>query len=409
MKRVGNLYSKITDIKNIKEMYDKKIKVNTKNKGKIERFDEHYTSNMARIKYMLDNKIYKPYKYNIFLVREPKVRLIMAQSITDKIVNHLVSKYFLVDVFEPLLIDNNIATRIGKGTHIGIKKVKECLRKNINKDLYILKFDIKKYFFNLDHDILKNIIRSKIKDRDAINILDTIIDSTNHDYINKEIIKIKNREISKLEKSNSSNKDKLIKEINDIPLCRKGVGCSIGSMSSQAFAVVYLHKLDDYIKEVLKPFLYIRYNDDGLLVYDNKDYLKYCLKEINRIVADYKLKLNNKTRIYHIDEGFEFLGFKYIKKNNKLIVKVKNQTKKKFKRKMKNMYKLYTSGKIEIDKLKQVKMSYLGHLKYGNACNLISKTLNRYERDFYDGYEELLELNSKIVRIEGDGSIVMCE
>ena len=118
MKRIGNLYSKITDIKNIKEMYDKKVRVNTKNKGKIERFDEHYTSNMARIKYMLDNKIYKPYKYNIFLVREPKVRLIMAQSITDKIVNHLVSKYFLVDVFEPLLIDNNIATRIGKGTHI---------------------------------------------------------------------------------------------------------------------------------------------------------------------------------------------------------------------------------------------------------------------------------------------------
>ena len=77
------------------------------------------------------------------VLREPKVRLIMAQSITDKIVNHLVSKYFLVDVFEPLLIDNNIATRIGKGTHIGIKKVKECLRKNINKDLYILKFDIK--------------------------------------------------------------------------------------------------------------------------------------------------------------------------------------------------------------------------------------------------------------------------
>jgi len=78
MKRIGNLYSKITDIKNIKEMYDKKVRVNTKNKGKIERFDEHYTSNMARIKYMLDNKIYKPYKYNIFLVREPKVRLIMA-------------------------------------------------------------------------------------------------------------------------------------------------------------------------------------------------------------------------------------------------------------------------------------------------------------------------------------------
>ena len=54
-------------------------------------------------------------------------------------------------------------------------------------------------------------------------------------------------------------------------------------------------------------------------------------------------------------------------------------------------------------------LSYLGHLKYGNTDNLICKTLNRYERDFYDGYEELLELNSKIVRIEDDGSIAMCE
>lgn len=76
---------------------------------------------------------------------------------------------------------------------------------------------------------------------------------------------------------------------------------------------------------------------------------------------------------------------------------------------MKNMYKLYTSGKIEIDKLIQVKMSYLGHLKYGDSRNLVSKTLNRYERGFYDGYEELLELNSKIARIEDDGNVVMCE
>ena len=91
------------------------------------------------------------------------------------------------DIFDKVLIDNNIATRVGKGTHVGIKKVKKCLKDNINKDLYILKFDIKKYFFNLDHDVLKRIIRSKIKDVYAINILDTIIDSTDYDYINEEI------------------------------------------------------------------------------------------------------------------------------------------------------------------------------------------------------------------------------
>ena len=400
MKRIDNLYSKITDIKNITDMYDKRISINTKNKVKVERFDEHYVSNIARIKEILESRKYKPYKYNIFLIREPKVRLIMAQSITDKIINHLVSKYFLVDVFEPMLIENNIAMRVGKGTHVGIKKLKECLRKNINKDIYILKYDVKKYFFNLDHDILKNIIKKKIKDKDAINILDTIIDSTNEDYINKTIINIKNKEKNKIKNSNITNKKQLIEELKKIPLCKKGKSVPIGNMSSQTFAVLYGHEIDLYIVEKLKPILYLRYNDDGILISNNKEYLEYCLKELKKLMTKYKLELNSKTRIYHIDDGFEFLGFKYIRKNGKLIVKLKNQTKKRFKRKIKNIYKLYINNKYNLKDLKQVKMSYLGHLKYGNTNNLVKVTLDRYEKDrYYDlGYKVIInECNDVII------------
>ena len=399
MKRIDNLYHKITDIKNIKEMYDKRIRINTKNKVKIARFDEHYVSNIARIKEILESKNYKPYKYNIFLIREPKVRLIMAQSITDKIINHLVSKYFLVDVFEPMLLENNIAMRISKGTHAGIKRVKEWLKRNIDKDLYILKFDVQKYFFNIDHNILKKIIRSKIKDKDAINILDTIIDSTNEEYINDTIIRIKNKEIDKINNSNVPNKKHLIKEIEKIPLCKKGVSVPIGNMSSQTFAVIYCHEIDSYIVEKLKPILYLRYNDDGILISDNKEYLKDCLKKITELMNKYKLKLNEKTRIYSINEGFEFLGFKYLKKNNKLIVKVKNQTKKRFKRKMKKIYKSFINDKCNIKELKQVKASYLGHLKYGDTNNLVKVCLKKYAKE---KYRDL----GKIVRIGNDGEII---
>ena len=404
MKRIGNLYEKITDIKNIKEMYDKKVSINTKNKVKVERFDEHYASNMARIKEILESKNYKPYKYNIFLIREPKVRLIMSQSITDKVINHLVSKYFLVEVFEPTLIDNNIAMRACKGTHIGIKKLKECLKKNINKDIYIyiLKFDVEKYFFNINHDILKSIIRRKIKDKDAINILDTIIDSTNDEYINETIIKIKNKEIDKINKSNVLNKKQLIHEIEKIPLCKKGVSVPIGNMSSQTFAVLYCHEIDLYIVEKLKPILYLRYNDDGILISDSIEYLKYCLREIKILMDKYKLKLNEKTRIYHVDEGFEFLEFKYIRKNSKLIVKVKNQTKKRFKRKIKTIYKLYINNKYNLKDLMQVRSSYLGHLKYGNTNNLVSKTLKRYEKVRY------YDLGNKVI-ISDNNDIVICD
>lgn len=194
MKRKNNLYDEILDIKKIKYIYDKQIRINTKNKEKIEKFENNYVSNIKNIKDVLEQKNYIPDKYNIFLIREPKVRLIMAQNIKDKTINHIVSKYFLTDIFESTLINENVATRKNKGTHYGIKLIKKYLNEIKGKEFYILKYDIKKYFFNIDHEILKKIIRKKIKDKEVLKILDTIIDSTDKEYINEEIKKIKVKE-----------------------------------------------------------------------------------------------------------------------------------------------------------------------------------------------------------------------
>ena len=385
MKRKNNLYNKITDIRNIISMYNTRVRVNTKNKIKIEKFDEYYVSNITLVKNILDSKNYKPSKYNIFLIREPKVRLIMSLNIIDKIINHLVCEYLLVDIFDNGLIDTNVATRVNKGTHYEYKKLVKYLNKNISNKLYILKFDISKYFFNINHDIVKKIIRTKIKDKDALNILDNIIDSTDSNYINEEIIKLKNNEINRIKNSNNSNKDKLIKDIMDIPLYKKGTGFAIGNPVSQAIAIIFLSYLDHYIKEKLNIPFYCRYCDDGILISDNKEYLKYCLKEIKRIINDYKLELNmKKTRIYSIDNDFEFIGFRFIRKNNKLLIKVKNQTKRKFKRKLKVLNKLYINGIINYDTLNQVKVSYLGHLKYGNCNKLIRNSLNKLDSKYSD-------------------------
>ena len=143
---------------------------------------------------------------------------------------------------------------------------------------------------------------------------------------------------------------------------------------------------------------YLRYQDDGVLISEDKEYLVKCLNEINKLMIQYKLELNNKTRIYKIDEGFEFLGFKYVRKNNKLVVKVKNQTKKRFKRKMKSIYKLHVNNKFNLKDLNQVKASYFGHLKYGDTNNLISVTLKRYEKEKY------YDLGNKVV-IDNNGEL----
>lgn len=395
MKRIGNIYDKILDTKVIDSMY-KKIKRSTKNKRKIEVFESNYVSNISFIKEMLENRSYIPSKYNIFLVKEPKLRIIMSQNIIDKIINHVVSQYFLINIFESTLIEENVATRKNKGTKEGIVLLKKYLNEIKNEKFYVLKFDISKYFFNLDHDIIKELLEHKIKDKDVLKILCDIVDSTDSCYVNERINSLKKKEIKKITDSNCKNKDLLIKEIKELPNYEVGKGLPIGNMSSQFLAILYLNELDYFIKNKLKIKYYIRYMDDGVIIHQNKEYLQYCLEEINKILERYKLKLNKKTKIYSCKEGFEFLGFRYIIKNNKVIMKVKNSTKKRFKRKIKEYNKLLDKNKLSEFDYNQVLASYKGHLSYGNTNNLVYSNLSN----------GIIKLRSHMVTINSNGEVI---
>ena len=383
MKRVGNLYNIINDIDIIMDMYDRVISKNTKNKRKLMSFDDYYSSNIGNIKRIINYNNYIPDKYSIFLIKEPKYRIIMSQSIKDKIINHLVAKYFLVDIFEKSLINENVATRKNKGAHYGLKLFKKYLNyyKNRYKKFYILKFDISKYFYNIDYDIVKDIIKKKIKDKDVLKIIYSIIDSTDCDYINKSINRLKELEIKRVKEKNINKKEKLklINEIENIPLYKKKKGFPIGNMAGQIVAISYLNELDHFIKDDLKIKSYVRYMDDVVLIHNDKEYLKYCLKEIEKIIHKYRLELNKKTRIYSSLDKIEFLGFRFII-NNKIIVKVSNKTKKNFKKRMKILYKKYNNRLISYNDLICFKDSYLGHLKYSDCKNLLIDTINRYNK-----------------------------
>lgn len=372
----SNVYKDICDLSTIMEMYDNVIRKNTRNKMKVEEFENYYSQNIVNIKEVLCSKKYIPGRYSVFMIREPKLRVIMSQSMSDKVVNHLVAKYILVRAFDKSLIETNCATRIGKGTHYGLRLFKKYINvmKNKYKVFYILKFDISKYFYNIDHNIVKKMIAEKVKDKDAVEIMNRIIDTTNLSYVNDDINHLKKIEYKKVQKTNVKDKVKKLNEIINIPLYEKDKGFPIGNMTSQIIATFYLNELDHYIKEKLKIKYYIRYMDDGVLIHHDKEYLKYCLEEINKIVNNYNLVLNRKTRIYSSKDQIEFLGFKFIIKN-RIIMKVKNQTKHKFKRKLNKMYKLYDLQKITFDELRSVRDSYVGHLKHGNFNSLLFKNI----------------------------------
>ena len=330
MRRYSNLYD--VNISDINDVY-KEIRKSVRNKNKIYRFEDYYSLNISKIKEVLDSGNYECGKYNIFLIREPKYRVIMSQNIFDKVINHIVARKFLY-VLDKVLIDSNVATRIGRGTSLGVKYIKKYLNK-LNEEIYALKFDISKYFYNIYHGILINLLKNKIKNKRVINILIKIINSTDEEYVNKCIIKLKEQEILKIKCSNLNDREKLkrIDEVDRIPIYEKGKGLPIGNMTSQILAIFYLNNLDHFIKEKLKAKYYVRYIDDGVLLSGDKKYLRYCLDEINNFVLNYGLKLNNKTKIINVSkEGLDFIGFRFYIKN-KIILKVRNNTKKDLRKK----------------------------------------------------------------------------
>ena len=292
-------------------IYETEVKKNVRNKKKILDFEKHKMEYLVDIKNVLENNLYDGGKYNIFLVFEPKVRVIMAQGIYDKIINHYVTRYILIPKLEKYLNDRNCATRKGMGTSYAIKLLKNDIESFKKYDkFYFLKLDISKYFYSLDHEVIISFIKQDLN-QEELNLVNIILDSTNKEYINKKI--------EYLEKKYSVI----------LPKYEYGKGLAIGNLSSQFLAILYLSELQHYITNNLH-IKFINYMDDYILIHNSKEYLKDSLELIeNKINNEYKLKLNNKkTIISNSNQGISFLGYTYKVKDNKTIIKLSSNTKK---------------------------------------------------------------------------------
>lgn len=297
MKRKNNLYKNICNIDNIISAYNEVCK-NTRNERRVFNMKQYKAIYISRVYNVLESKTYKPGEYNKFIIYDPKERMIVSQSIHDKIVNHLVARYILYPAILPCLSDVNVASKKNMGTSAGIKYELDFIRKCKIKfdEYYILKCDVSKFFASINHDVLKEKICRKIKDKDALKIIFDIIDSNE-------------------------------------------LGLFIGAMTSQVLAIFYLSDMDHFIKEKLKIKYYVRYQDDFLLFHNSKEYLKYCFKEIEKFLEKEKLKLNSKSRIFKCTNNYTFLG----RNPNGKYVRYRN-----VKRKLKARYYLYRVKKINL-------------------------------------------------------------
>ena len=164
------------NIKDIMDIYDLEIRKNCRNKRKVYVFEKNKMQNIIDIYNELTNMSYYPSKYNIFIIRELKYRIVMSLKIKDKVINHYLARHVLIPKLDKYLDKRIVATRKGYGTDYGIKLVKKYIE--INKKygkFYILKIDIKKYFYNIDHEVLKSLLECKLES-DEYTLISRIIE-----------------------------------------------------------------------------------------------------------------------------------------------------------------------------------------------------------------------------------------
>lgn len=154
-------------------------------------------------------------------------------------------------------------------------------------------------------------------------------------------------------------------------------GLPIGNYISQFAANLNLTWFDRWIKQVLKIKYYYRYCDDIVILHPDKDYLRYCLQEIEKYLADnLKLKVKRNWQIFPVEaRGIDFIGYVFYHDHTLL----RKDIKKKF------IHKLsYKSKNKRLTSL----AAYWGWCKYGNCHNLWYRFTRSY--NFKDYRQKLL-------------------
>ncbi|PZO59572.1 MAG: RNA-dependent DNA polymerase [Phormidesmis priestleyi] len=257
MKRYGNLYSQIVEFENLwwaarRAESGKRLREN------VLEFNFNFESNLIQLQSELADRTYQPGPYRTFKIIDPKPRIISAAPYRDRVVHHALCN-IITPCFESGFIADSYANRVGFGTHKALARFIKFARSH----RYVLQCDVRKYFPSVDHQILKDLIRHKLKCKDTLWLIDTIIDGSNEQETVLQYFP---------------------GDIMLTPALRRR-GLPIGNLTSQFFANIYLNGFDHFVKEQLKAKGYVRYVDDFALFSDDKAFLQARGTTTRRTVA----------------------------------------------------------------------------------------------------------------------------
>ena len=268
-------------MKNLRKAY-RKARKGKGAKWYVRKFESDLEKNLLQLQKEMCRHTYEPRPMKTFIIRDPKTRVISASAFRDRVVHHALCNV-IETIFDRIFICDSYANRKGKGTHAALERFDYFVRKvsgngkllpnaKDNNQIYgyALKADIRHYVDSVDHEVMMGIISRKIRDEKVL---------------------------------------RLIKKILDNHISEKGM--SIGNLTSQFFANVYLNELDYFVKHKLKAKYYIRYVDDFVVLDASRERLEYYKAAIGEFLKTIKLELHpQKSKVIPLRKGIKLLGFR---------------------------------------------------------------------------------------------------
>lgn len=268
MKRYGNLYQKICEYENIVAAHEN-ARRGKRHYREVRMVDANPEKYLGQIRDILINQTFRNSPYKVFQRNENnKLRTIAKLPyFPDRIIHHCIMN-ILEPIWMRLFIRDTFSSMKGRGIHDGLRRMHGFL-KDEEGTRYCLKLDVRKFYPSVDHDILKSIIRRKIKCPDILWLLDEIIDSA--------------------------------------------PGLPIGNYLSQYLANLYLTYFDHWMKEVKGAKYYARYCDDIVILGPDKSQLHDLFSGIRAYFRnELYLEVKHDWQVFPTAvRGIDFLGYRF--------------------------------------------------------------------------------------------------
>lgn len=313
--KLAHGFEDIISVDNLLSAWQEFIRGKRKKKD-VQEFQLNLMDNIFYLHSDLANRTYEHGGYTIFNISDPKPRNIHKASVRDRLLHHAIYRV-LYPFFDRTFIADSFSCRLGKGSHKALNRFREFAYKvshNNTRTCWILKCDIRKFFANINHEILLKILTEYIPDKNILWLLNEIVSSFE---------------------------------------TRLGIGLPLGNLTSQLLVNIYMNEFDQFAKHKLKAKYYIRYADDFVALSNNKEWLENLIPQMQKfLVQNLKLTLHpDKIFIKTLASGVDFLGWVHFEDHRVL----RTATRRKM---MKRIRECPTSETLN---------SYLGLMRHGNT------------------------------------------